>query len=99
MDQAFAAEPVDEKAVLELTEKISAVKGKLAVQRAESKLAMNKILSPEQLDKMKSLRGADCNGKKGGMNKPCGMNGQGNNGQPCPMNGQGKGQGKNNAQN
>jgi Spy/CpxP family protein refolding chaperone len=102
MDQAFAAEPVDEKAVLELTEKISAVKGKMAVQKTEERLAMSKILSPEQMDKMKTMRGA---GMGGG--KPCGMNGQGmgqgNGGKPCPMNGQGKGQGmgqgKNNAQN
>ncbi len=84
MDQAFAAEPVDEKAVVELTEKISAVKGKLAVQRTEAKLAMKKILTPEQLDKMQSMRGTGA---------PCAMNGQGG-GQPCPMAGQGRGQGK-----
>lgn len=96
MDQAFAAEPVDEKAVLELTEKISAVKGKMAVQRTEAKLTMSKILTPEQLDKMKTMRGA-----RMGMG---GMKGQGNgDNKPCPMNGQGKGQGmgqgKNNPQN
>jgi Spy/CpxP family protein refolding chaperone len=87
MDQAFAAEPVDEKAVVELTEKISAVKGKLAVQRTEAKLAMKKILTPEQLDKMQSMRGG---------NAPCAMNGQGNGSKPCAMGGkgQGKGQGK-----
>lgn len=96
MDQAFATEPVDEKAVLELTEKISAVKGKMAVQMTEERLAMKKILTPEQVAKMDMRRGA-------GMDegKPCGMNGQGNGGKPCPMNGQGMGmgQGKNNAQN
>ncbi len=79
MDQAFAAEPVDEKAVLELTEKISAVKGKLAVQRAEDKLALGKILTHEQMDKMKTMRGMGCNGKGSG--------------QPCPMGGQGQGNG------
>lgn len=85
MDQAFTAEPVDDKTVLELTEKIAAVKGKLAVQRAEAKLAMKKILSPEQLDQMKSMR-------YGG--KPCAMNGQGGK-KPCPMGGgQGKGMGQ-----
>lgn len=82
MDEAFAGEPVDEKAVLDLTEKIAAVKGKMAVRRTEDKLAMKKILTPEQLDKMQSMRG---------------MRGQGmgmGNGQPCPMaGGQGKGQG------
>lgn len=92
MDQAFAAEPVDEKAVLELTEKISAVKGKLSVQRAEDKLALSKILTPEQMGKMQSMRGMGCNGKNGGS-KPCAMNGQGNGGKPCQMNGKGGGQG------
>ncbi|CAK8714168.1 LTXXQ motif family protein [Candidatus Electronema halotolerans] len=82
MDQAFAAEPVDEKAVVELTEKISAVKGKLAVQRTEAKLAMKKILTPEQLDQMQSMRGG---------NAPCAMNGQGNGSKPCAMGGKGQG--------
>jgi Spy/CpxP family protein refolding chaperone len=90
MDQAFAAEPVDEKAVLELTEKISAVKSKLAVQRAEDQLALGKILTPEQMDKMKTMRGMGCNGKKGGGN-PCQMNGKGG--------GQGMGMGAGKAQN
>ncbi|WP_417914668.1 Spy/CpxP family protein refolding chaperone [Candidatus Electronema sp. JM] len=76
MDQAFAAEPVDEKAVMELTEKISAVKGKLAAQRTEERLAMSKILTPEQMGKMQSMRG-----KGGGQGQPCPMAGQGNGGQ------------------
>lgn len=80
MDQAFAAEPVDEKTVLDLTEKISAVKGKMAVQRTEAKLAMKKILTPDQLDQMQSMRGM----RGAGMGQ----------GQPCPMGGgQGRGQG------
>ena len=100
MDQAFAAEPVDEKAVLDLTGKISAVKSKLAVQHAEDQLALGKIITPEQMSKMKMLRGM--NGKGGG--KPCQMNGQGNNGKPCNGNGrgmmgQGMGMGPGNAQN
>lgn len=82
MDQAFAAEPVDEKAVLALTEQIASVKGKMAVQRTETKLAVKKILTPEQLDKMQSMRGS----------KPCAMNGQGGK-KPCAMGGQGRGQG------
>lgn len=94
MDQAFAAEPVDEKAVMELTEKISAVKGKLAAQRAEDKLALGKILTPEQADKMKTMRGMGCNGKNsGGQPCPMGGQGQGNGGKPCQMNGKGGGQG------
>jgi len=103
MDQSFAAEPVDEKAVLELTEKISAVKGKLSVQRAEDKLAMGKILTAEQMDKMKSLRGGmPCMmngqgmGQGNGGGKPCPMGGQGGN-KPC--NGGGRGMGAGNAQN
>lgn len=86
MDQAFAADPVDEKAVLELTEKISAVKGKLAVQRAEDQLALGKVLTPEQMDKMKTMRGMGCNGKGGGQGM--GMGG-----------GQGMGMGAGKAQN
>lgn len=97
MDQAFAAEPVNEKAVLELTEKISAVKGKQAVQRAEDKLALGKILTPEQMGKMKSMRGMNCNGK--GSGQPCPMGGQGNGGKPCNGKGQGMGMGAGNPQN
>ena len=88
MDQAFAAEPVDEKAVLELTDKISAVKGKMAVQMTEERLAMKRILTPEQVAKMDMRRGAGM-----GQGQPCPMNGQGmgqgNGGKPCPMGGQG----------
>lgn len=90
MDQAFAAEPVDEKAVMELTEKISAVKAKMAAQRTEERLAMSKILSPEQMGKMKAMRGMGCNGKGGGQGQPCPMGGQGNGGKPCNGNGPGK---------
>jgi Spy/CpxP family protein refolding chaperone len=81
MDQAFAAEPVDEKTVLDLTEQIAAVKGKMAVQRTEGKLTMKKILTQEQLDKMQSMRGM----------RGAGM---GQQGQPCPMGGKGKGKGQ-----
>ena len=96
MDQAFAAEPVDEKAVMELTEKISAVKAKMAAQRTEERLAMSKILTPEQMGKMKTMRGMNCNGKGGGQGQPCPMNGQGNGGKPC--NGGGRGMGAGSAQ-
>ena len=96
MDQAFAAEPVDEKAVMDLTEKISAVKAKLAAQRTEERLAMSKILTPEQMGKMQSMPRMGCNGKGGGQGQPCPMNGQGNGGKPC--NGGGRGMGAGNAQ-
>lgn len=95
MDQAFAADPVDEKAVMELTDKISAVKAKMAAQRTEERLAMSKILTPEQMGKMQSMPGKGCNGKGGGQGQPCPMGGQGqgNGGKPCQMNGKGGGQG------
>lgn len=95
MDQAFAAEPVDEKAVMDLTEKISAVKANLAAQRTEERLAMSKILTPEQMGKMKTMPRMGCNGKGGGQGQPCPMGGQGqgNGGKPCQMNGKGGGQG------
>lgn len=89
MDQAFAADPVDEKAVLELTDKISAVKAKMAAQRTEERLALGKVLTPEQMGKMQSMRGMGCNGKGGGQGQPCQMGGQGGN-KPCNGNGPSK---------
>jgi Spy/CpxP family protein refolding chaperone len=86
MDQAFAADPVDEKAVLVLTDKISALKGRLAAQQTEARLVMNKILTPAQTEKLKLRRSG-----AGMMDKPCPMNGQGG-GKPC--NGQGRWQQK-----
>ncbi len=79
MEQAFSADKVDEDAVRQLSKKIATVKGRMIEQRTETKLIMNKLLTPEQIAKLKTLRqGRKGQGKKGnGMNKPCRMNGQG----------------------
>jgi Spy/CpxP family protein refolding chaperone len=84
MEQAFSADTVDEAAVRKLSQKIAGQKGKMIEQRTETRLIAQKLLTPEQRDKAKSLRG---NGW--GKNKSCMMNGQGNGG-----NGMKKGQGK-----
>lgn len=48
MAKSFAADTVDEPAVLELARKVSDVKGKLFVQKIEARLAAEKILTVEQ---------------------------------------------------
>lgn len=62
LERAFSTSPVDEKAVLDLTEKINTVKGKMSLQKTESKLAMKKLLTPEQAEKLILLKGG-CKGK------------------------------------
>ncbi|CAK8717539.1 MAG: hypothetical protein D3917_07120 [Candidatus Electrothrix sp. AX5] len=91
MEQAFSTDKVDEAAVRNLSKKIATVKGQMIEQRTETKLIMNKLLTPEQIAKLKTLRqGRKGQGKNGnGMNKPCKMNGQGGGG-----NGMQKGQGR-----
>ncbi|MCI5133006.1 MAG: hypothetical protein D3904_16200, partial [Candidatus Electrothrix sp. EH2] len=77
MDKAFSADTVDENAVRDLSKKLAAVKGQMIEERTETRLALQNLLTPEQLDKLNSWRGQGF-GKKGkGMNKPCMMNGQG----------------------
>lgn len=53
MEQAFTNETIDDAAVRELAVKIAEAQGKLFVQRIESQLDIGKILTPDQLDKMK----------------------------------------------
>jgi Spy/CpxP family protein refolding chaperone len=90
MEQAFSADTVDEDAVRKLSEKMATVKGRMIEQRTETRLVLRKLFTPEQHDKLSTLRqnrrGA---GQGNGMNKPCMMNGQGGGG-----NGNGKGMNK-----
>lgn len=72
MEQAFSQEKVDEDAVRKLTKKIAELKGKMIEQRTETRLLVQNLLTPEQLDKAMNLRGLGKN-----MKKPCQMNGQG----------------------
>jgi len=78
MDQFFSADTVDEDAVRNLSKKIAIVKGQMIEQRTEARLILQKLFTPEQLDKLNILRqnrrGA---GQGNGMNKPCMMNDQG----------------------
>ena len=48
MEKAFSADTVDEPAMLELARQVSDVKGKLFVQHIQARLAVEKILTPEQ---------------------------------------------------
>ena len=56
MDKAFSGDSVDDKAVRLLAEKIAGVKGDLFVQNVESRLTVGKILSADQMDKLKLHR-------------------------------------------
>jgi len=56
LEKLFAAESVDEAKVLEVAQKISDLKGKLFVQRIESRLAVAKLLTADQVGKLKMFR-------------------------------------------
>ena len=90
MEQAFAADKVDDKAIQALAEKLGAAKSKMITQRVATRLQMKTLLTAEQQDKLKSLRQSKWQGKsgKGSCNKGC----QGKN-KPC-KNGKGQGQGQ-----
>ena len=53
MEKAFSADAVDQEAVLELAEKIAAVRGNLFIQRIESRLTLGRILNADQMKKLK----------------------------------------------
>ncbi len=55
MEKLFSADPVDELDVLKLAQKISDLKGKLFVRKIESRLAVGKLLTADQLKKLKSF--------------------------------------------
>lgn len=81
MEHAFAADTVDEEVVRNVSKEMATVKGKMIEQRTETRLTLRNLLTPEQHDKLSTLRqnrrGA---GQGNGMNKPCMMNGQGGGG-------------------
>ncbi|MCI5222411.1 MAG: hypothetical protein D3924_07025 [Candidatus Electrothrix sp. AR4] len=71
MDRAFSADVVDDKAVMALTKKKADAKEKMMLQRSESRLMINKLLTPEQnkklqLAKMSRKGGALCPKQGGG---------------------------------
>lgn len=53
MEKAFSDANVDDAAVVSLAEQISDVKGKMFVQRIESRLALKQVLSADQIEKLK----------------------------------------------
>jgi Spy/CpxP family protein refolding chaperone len=82
LDKAFSSDRVDDTAVLKIAQAVSKVKGKLFVQNVESRLALGKILTAEQIKKMnlydmQPKRKGPEQGRKhkmsdGSMESPCG---------------------------
>ena len=56
MRKAFADNKLDEKRIISLAKQISEVQGNLFVQDVENKLEIAKVLTDEQVNKLKSLR-------------------------------------------
>jgi len=81
MDKAFSDETVDNAAVLSTSKKISDMQGKMFVQEIESRLALGKILTADQIKKMNlydmqpKRKGPGPGGKHklqdGSMERPC----------------------------
>ena len=71
LEKLFSADPVDEPDVLKLAQKISDLKGKLFVQKIESRLAVGKLLNADQLKKLEvfDLHHHAKQGKKHGKRK------------------------------
>jgi Spy/CpxP family protein refolding chaperone len=53
LEKLFSADPVNASDILQVAQKISDLKGKLFVQRIESRLAVAKLLTEDQLKKLK----------------------------------------------
>jgi len=62
LDKAFAADSVDNTAVLRLAENMADVKGRMFVQQIESRLTLGQILTGVQIEK---LKGHDFNQHRG----------------------------------
>jgi len=73
MEKLFSADPVNEAKVLQLAQKISDLKGKLFVRKIESRLAVGKLLTADQLKKLEvfDLYHHAKQGKKHGKRKHC----------------------------
>ena len=56
LEKLFAAESVNEAKVLQVAQKISDLKGKRFVLRIESRLAVSKLLTADQVGKLKRFR-------------------------------------------
>jgi len=73
MEKLFSADTVNESDILQLAQKISDLKGKLFVQKIESRLAVRKLLNADQLKKLEvfDLHHNAKQGKKHGKRKHC----------------------------
>ncbi len=71
MEKLFSVESVDESAVLQIAQKISDQKGNLFVRKIESRLAIRKLLTEDQLKKLKrfDFRQHNMRGKMHGNKK------------------------------
>ena len=56
MDKAFTAKNVDKAAVRQAAEKVADVKGSIFVEKIDSRLAFEEILTAEQIDTLKQYR-------------------------------------------
>jgi Spy/CpxP family protein refolding chaperone len=56
MDKAFSSDKVEDGEVLKLAKEISGLRGEQYVQKIESKLAVRKILTPDQMKKLDLYR-------------------------------------------
>lgn len=53
LEKLFSHDPVDTSDVLHVAQKVSDLKGQLFVQKIESRLAVRKLLNPDQLQQLK----------------------------------------------
>ena len=83
MDKAMSLKPIDDGAVRDLAQKISALRGEKFNLKVESDLSLRKILTPDQVDKLNQYRMAN-RGKGHGQRNGKGGSGYGN--ENCPRN-------------
>jgi Spy/CpxP family protein refolding chaperone len=76
LEKLFSADPLNESDILQLAQKISDIKGKLFVRRIESRLAVGKLLTADQLKNLKifELHHRARHGKTHGKDKHCRRN-------------------------
>jgi Spy/CpxP family protein refolding chaperone len=53
LQKAFSDDNIDDTAILKIAQKIAGQQGEMFIQTIESRLALGKILNPDQIDKLK----------------------------------------------
>ena len=56
MDKAFTEDNVDKATVLQTAEKMADVKGGMFVEKIDSRLALQEVLTADQIDMLKQMR-------------------------------------------